>query len=561
MRSRWRSLWLQSGRMRAAGETLCIAAACWLVGYLTSAHTWGQSFLQTHATLVLLDGPICALWCAARMRLGSGLRWRQIVFDGLIGAVLGVIPTILLISTAMARFAPDGGIPLMVTVLGGRYPFTWVAALVWVAFSAEFIAFRLGVRLWLYWDHLRRTKLRWALTHAHLIVVLLGVGMFSLLALVVRIHSPRDTLLGILPVVVVFSVVAVVGLAIVLPPSALFSYLFARRTIRRIAALAAATGALRAGEYAARVPVDGEDEVAQLEHNFNAMAADLERAVRDLQAERDTVSHLLESRRALIANVSHELRTPVATLRGYLEAARAHWDDAPPPTLRHDLEVMERESIRLQALIDDLFTVARADVGQLELRCEPVDVGPVARRVVETTAPLAWQSGRVTVLADAPPDLPLALADASRLEQILRNLLHNAVRHTPPGGIVAVEVTADADTVSLSVNDTGEGIGSEDLPHIFERFYRASNARDRGDGGAGLGLALARELAAAMGGTVTVASTPDQGSSFTVRVPRACPVGGLSRAATHASPDHHTPPFGAGHSEVQVVPSSARDSS
>jgi len=248
------------------------------------------------------------------------------------------------------------------------------------------------------------------------------------------------------------------------------------------------------------------------------MASDLERTLSALEAERDTVTGLLDTRRELVASVSHELRTPVATMRGYLESALANWDDAPPPTLRHDLEVIEREISRLQALIDDLFTLSRAEVGRLTLRCEPTDVGELIQRVVDTSAPLAWASGRVQIVSELAPNLPAALVDAGRLEQILRNLTHNSLRNTPPGGIIVIAASADSDTIRLEVRDTGEGIASEDLPHIWERFYRGAKGDDYN---AGLGLALVKELTIAMGGSVVVESLPGQGCCFSVRLPVA----------------------------------------
>jgi signal transduction histidine kinase len=179
---------------------------------------------------------------------------------------------------------------------------------------------------------------------------------------------------------------------------------------------------------------------------------------------------------------------------------------------------MEQEIARLQRLIEDLFTLSRAAVGRLALRLEPTDVGAVVRRLVETTAPLAWRQRRVQVLAEMASEVAPARADEQRLEQIVSNLLTNAVRHTPPGGLVAAAVTADAHAVRVEVRDTGEGILPEDLPHVFERFYRGR----QGDApsGAGLGLALTKELAEAMGGSVEAASTPGEGSCFTVRLPR-----------------------------------------
>jgi signal transduction histidine kinase len=141
------------------------------------------------------------------------------------------------------------------------------------------------------------------------------------------------------------------------------------------------------------------------------------------------------------------------------------------------------------------------------------------RHVVDTQAPLAWHQRRVQVLDQLGDDLPAARADAERLEQMVSNLVNNAIRHTPPGGLVAVVVAPETDRVRIEVRDTGEGIPLEELPRVFERFYRG-NGSDGGVG-AGLGLALVKELAEAMGGTVEASSTPGEGSCFTVRLPRA----------------------------------------
>ncbi|MGH2355618.1 MAG: sensor histidine kinase, partial [Chloroflexota bacterium] len=331
------------------------------------------------------------------------------------------------------------------------------------------------------------------------------------------------------------------AIILVLPPTFLLAYAVLRPVTRRLEHLAAATDALRAGDLAARVPVGGADEVARLQADFNAMAANLERAVGDLQAQRDAVARLLHARRELVAAVSHELRTPVATVRGYLDSALEHWDGVPPPTLQGDLSIMAGETERLQHLIDDLFTLSRAEVDRLPLVVGPTDVGAVLRRCAAAAAPLAWNRGRVEVLAEAPPDLPSVLADADRLEQVVRNLVTNAVRHTPPGGLVLLTASLADGAVVIQVKDTGEGIAPQDLPHIWERFYRADGARGRDQqgertsetgetgthtgvaqeapGGAGLGLALVKELTEAMGGAVAVESAPGQGACFTLRLP------------------------------------------
>jgi len=263
------------------------------------------------------------------------------------------------------------------------------------------------------------------------------------------------------------------------------------------------------------------------------MADKLEGTLRDLQSERDRVAQLLQSRRELIANVSHELRTPVATVRALLDSVLERGQDT-SPSLQHDLTVVQSEVTRLQGLIDDLFTLSRAEAGGLALDCRATDVSSVVKRMVEAIKPLAWQSGRVEVVADIPQDLPPAHADVERLEQVLANLLRNGVRHTPPGGIVAAIASAEAasaetacaetEQVVIEVRDTGHGIVPDDLPYIWERFYRGQNgvahdsvARD----GAGLGLAIVKDLIEAMGGSVSVESTVGQGSRFVVRLRRA----------------------------------------
>jgi signal transduction histidine kinase len=143
------------------------------------------------------------------------------------------------------------------------------------------------------------------------------------------------------------------------------------------------------------------------------------------------------------------------------------------------------------------------------------------QRIVKSTSPIAWQKGKVQVVADFPAQLPLVMVDEIRLEQILNNLLQNGQRHTPPGGIVVVSAHAEPGEVVIQVKDTGEGIAAEDLPHIWERFYRAGETRTKHRGGAGLGLALVKELTEAMGGTVAVESQTGKGSCFTVRLPLA----------------------------------------
>ena len=530
----WRWLLLHASAVRAVIETLILqiglTAGLFALGFsLPTSEYW-----QIISSLLILDGPCCILWCALRLRLPAGSWWWQALYEGAVAVALGLAVLPLLLIAAFTTLLIRQDLPitlegtrslpaLLAEAMGHEDQLLRVLLVIFVGTLALFLLFRVGIRLWLGWNHLRRTRLRWALTHAHLLVVVIGAALLGGLVVGVDVATSSGFpfyLFSILLALVIFTGIA---LAIVLPPSALFSYLFSRRMTRRIEGLAGATSVLRQGDYSIRVPVSGEDEIARLQADFNAMAADLERTMRELQEERDAVATLLKARRELIASVSHELRTPVATLRGYLESTRSHWNAAPPPTLRQDLQIMEQEAIRLQTLIDDLFALSRAEVRKLELRCQPVDAGGLARQVAGTMAPLAWQSGRVEVIADVAGEAPLIYVDPCRLEQALQNLAHNGVRHTPPGGIVALLVQTDEseNAVTLQVKDTGEGIAPADLPRIWERFYRAENSRAHPESGSGLGLALVKELTEAMGGSVAVESTPGEGSSFTLRFPKA----------------------------------------
>jgi signal transduction histidine kinase len=295
--------------------------------------------------------------------------------------------------------------------------------------------------------------------------------------------------------------------------------LLARGLTRRIEKLTSATSDVAAGNLDRQVEVESPDEVGRLSADFNTMAARLKERERALADTAQRAEALLEANRRLVANVSHELRTPLATLRGYVEALEHEHGDHLPA---HDMEVIQAEVRRLTELIDDLFTLARAEAHQLPLLIETVDAAALAHRLVDTLAPLARRERQIEIVAALPDDLPPVRADPARLEQVLLNLLQNALRHTPPGGIVAVEGAAgDGATVALSIADTGVGIAPDELPLVFERFYRSDSSRARETGGAGLGLALVRELVAAMGGHVAAESQPGRGSRFSVTLQRA----------------------------------------
>ncbi|HEV2238468.1 MAG TPA: HAMP domain-containing protein, partial [Ktedonobacterales bacterium] len=314
LRQFWRTGWHSASTSRAASESLLIAG---LVASVALGLTWRAAasgnafFLRDNVSFVLLAGPIVALWCAARMRPYAGAWWRGVPADLGLGVVLGLIPTTIMLASELVLMAEGDQLGSIARAFAHRVPAWEVALIALAAFGSEFALLRLGVRGWIFWDRLRRRHLSWALTHALLSVAVLAASLIALLAVTLSIATRgATTSLAVVPILFFLAVLTMLGLGIVLPPSALFSFLFVRHTTARLRTLARATRRLRAGDYAIRVPVAGEDEVAELQSNFNAMAADLQHAVSEVQAERDTVAELLRARRELVASVSHELRTP-----------------------------------------------------------------------------------------------------------------------------------------------------------------------------------------------------------------------------------------------------------
>jgi signal transduction histidine kinase len=268
-----------------------------------------------------------------------------------------------------------------------------------------------------------------------------------------------------------------------------------------VRALTFAAQKLAEGDLTQRVDVHGEDEMATLGHTFNQMADSLQ------QAE--------EARRAMTADIAHELRTPLAVQRANLEALQ---DGVYPLTADNLAPVIEQNHL-LTHLVDDLRTLALADAGQIELERTPTDLAALVGRVVERFLPQAVSQQVKLVIVPPATLLPEVLLDPIRLEQILTNLLSNAMRYTPTGGQVELGLVSTSTTVLVHVHDSGPGIPAESLPYIFGRFYRVDKSRNRAEGGSGLGLAIARQLARAHGGDLTVANHPSGGAVFTLTLP------------------------------------------
>jgi two-component system OmpR family sensor kinase/two-component system sensor histidine kinase BaeS len=279
------------------------------------------------------------------------------------------------------------------------------------------------------------------------------------------------------------------------------AFFLAYRLLRPVQYLASATQKLAQGDLTQRVPVRGNDELAQLGQHFNDMADALEQAG--------------EMRRAMTADIAHELRTPLAVQRANLEALQDGVYVLTPANLQPVLE----QNLLLSRLVDDLRTLALADAGQLTLERVAVDFPALVGRVVERFQPQAAVQEVTLVYTPQPQPLPELNLDPMRIEQILNNLLSNALRYTPQGGQVSLSILIAGKSVRLEVQDSGPGIPEEVLPHVFERFYRADRSRSRAEGGSGLGLAIARQLARAHGGELTAANAPQGGAVFTLVLP------------------------------------------
>jgi two-component system sensor histidine kinase BaeS len=246
------------------------------------------------------------------------------------------------------------------------------------------------------------------------------------------------------------------------------------------------------------------------------MAERLQSSLAKEAAERERAEHALAANRDLVANVSHELRTPVALVRGHLEAMAGE-----PERGEDYLRIALRETDRLERLVDELFALTRLESQGPSLQIEPFDAGSAVREAVESLAEPARREAGLTLQAVVEPGDVLCLGDRTRVVQVLQNLIRNAIRFTPEGGIILVGAAPHGGEIVLTVRDTGIGIAPEDLPHVFDRFFRADRSRHRGSGGAGLGLAIARQLVESMGGVIAVESVADEVTTFTIRLPRA----------------------------------------
>ncbi len=368
-----------------------------------------------------------------------------------------------------------------------------------------------------------KLNLRSRLFLSHLLVVLVGIGS---LAIVNRIWSPRMFVLQLERLEgtgfrlryartqltrgfdLVWSRSTLLSVGAGVTAAGALSYWAARWIARPLKDMEGVTEDFAAGSVQARMPSSDIPELNQLSTSFNRMAASIE--------------GVEQRRRALIGDLTHELRTPLTVVRGYLEEL-AEGRIEPTPEL---YERLIRETRRLERLVNETQELSKTEAGHLPIQAQPVAVRSLLANLRDRFADQILDDDPQLRL-DCAPNLPPVLADPDRLEQILVNLLGNALRHTPTGSIVlwARPCAGDRHTLEMGVTDTGEGIAEADLPHVFERFWRGDRARSRDlsgrSTGAGIGLALSRSLVELQGGRIAVDSELGQGSTFRFTLPIA----------------------------------------
>ncbi|MGE0538639.1 MAG: sensor histidine kinase [Dehalococcoidia bacterium] len=291
--------------------------------------------------------------------------------------------------------------------------------------------------------------------------------------------------------------------ALALFASGVIAYLLARSIAEPVAEVTRASEAMARGQYDQQLPVESRDEIGRLAAAFNAMAYQVSR------------SHKMM--RDLLANVAHELKTPLTSIQGFSQAlldGTAHT----PEEQHQAARIINDEADRMRRLVEDLLYLSQLESGQLRMDMGTVDVPALLRDAAER---VTWQlrDSNTTFRLNIAPGLPAITGDIRRLEQVLANLLDNAVRHTPAGGTITLQGEERNNTVILSVHNTGSFIPPELLPRVFERFYRADTHRSRDGRHGGLGLSIASEIVAAHGGSIDASSNPETGTQFRVVLP------------------------------------------
>ncbi len=341
------------------------------------------------------------------------------------------------------------------------------------------------------WIRAIQRHLAWKLFLSYVLILIIGIIALDTVA-----ELP-------LPFSVTFDEHLVLATLIGLVAAIAASIFTTRRILQPIHTMIRASQRISAGDYHSRIEPPSQDELGALAESFNQMADALDRT---------------EHRRLdLIADVAHELRTPLASIKSTLEGLV----DGVIPNEPEAILGLQNEVNRMQRLVRDLEELSRAEAGQIRLEKKPVDMAELIGIVADRLR-LQFEDKGVALRFNVAPNLPRVTADANRLTQVLLNLLGNALQYTPAGGTVTVRAWRDQAKLCVAIQDTGIGISTENLAHIFERFYRVDKSRSRAGGGSGIGLTIAKHLVEAHGGQISVTSQGlNQGSIFIIEMPSA----------------------------------------
>lgn len=280
------------------------------------------------------------------------------------------------------------------------------------------------------------------------------------------------------------------------------SIVISRKITRPIHDMALVTERIADGDYGQKVDFESNDEIGSLAHSLNEMT--------------EKLAESQKLKRELMANIAHELRTPLTSISGYMEGL----EDGVVPANSETYQLVHREAARLSRLVADLQRLSRAESGQEELDIVELPSALFIGRVAKKLRPMFIEKD-ISLLLEVAPDTPPMLVDEDKTDQVLVNLLDNALNYTSPGGKVTLSARATGRMVQIEIADSGIGISSEDLPYIFERFYRADKSRSRDRGGSGIGLTIAKKYVDSLDGDISVKSAPGQGTNFTIKLPAA----------------------------------------
>ena len=282
--------------------------------------------------------------------------------------------------------------------------------------------------------------------------------------------------------------------------SLVLGWIFSRQIVQPLDNVAEAARKVAEGDLEQKIVTGSYGEIRDLEVSFNHMAATL-RQDRDL-------------RQNMIADIAHELRTPISVLQGNIEGLI----DGILPDTRETLEVLHNETLELAHLVEDLRTLSLMETGQLKLDVQPIALGDLCARVIDSFMAVAG-ARNIEIAVDFPDDVITVTADPARTAQVLRNLIDNALKYSSAGSRITVKLSADENSAVVAVKDHGRGIAKDNLPFVFDRFYRVDRSRSRSTGGSGLGLAIARQIVESQGGRINAESQPGLGSTFSFSLP------------------------------------------